>query len=78
MSNEPLNVQQLAPQMSRHVFTGNQNVVKAAAVIGSVGKTDKNIYAGNQTAKHNGFSVMGDATAKVAVDLREPKKGSRP
>ena len=75
MRNKPLNLQQLAPQMSGHVFTGNQKIIKAAAVIGSVGKTDKRqIYTGNQTVVHNGFSIMGDATAKVAVDLREPKK----
>ena len=74
MRNEPLNLQQLAPQMSGHVFTGNQKIIKAAAVMGSVGKQDKrHVYTGNQTVIHNGFSVMGDVSAKAAVDLREPE-----
>lgn len=75
MRNEPLNIQQLAPQMSGHIFTGNQKIIKAAAVMGSVGKTDKrHVYTGNQTVLHNGFSVMGDVSANAAVDMREPKK----
>ena len=75
MKTEPLNLQQLAPQMSGHVYTGNQKIIKAAAVMGSVGKTDKrHVYTGNQTVLHNGFSVMGDVSANAAVDLREQKK----
>ena len=75
MRNEPLNIQQLAPQMSGHIFTGNQKIIKAAAIMGSVGKTDKrHVYTGNQTVLHNGFSVMGDVSANAALDLREPKK----
>lgn len=61
--------------MSGHVFTGNQKIIKAAAVMGSVGKTDKrHMYTGNQTVMHSGFSVMGDVSSRAAVDLQEAKK----
>jgi len=75
MGNEPLNLQQLAPQMSGRIYTGNQEIMKAADVMGSVGKTDKrHIYTGDQTVTHNGFGVMGDVSTKAAeYYLRELK-----